>query len=83
MSRAAFLAPLVARDIVTPFRFETQITMAARQNDLELGGYEFEFTSEVPDDCECPVCQLTIKDPIQILGCGHRLCKICSESLLR
>lgn len=57
--------------------------MAAGQNVPELGGYEFEFTSEVPDDFQCPVCRLTIKDPIQILGCGHRLCKICSESLLR
>ena len=57
--------------------------MAAGQNVPELGGYDFEFTSEVPDDFDCPVCQLTMKDPIQIVGCGHRLCKICSESLLR
>ncbi|PFX13104.1 TNF receptor-associated factor 6 [Stylophora pistillata] len=57
--------------------------MAAGQNVPKLGGYDFEFTSEVPNDFECPVCQLTIKDPIQIIGCGHRLCKICSESLLR
>ena len=64
-------------------RSETQITMAAGQNIPELGGYDFEFTSVVPDDFECPVCQLTMKDPIQIGGCGHRLCKICLESLLR
>nr|XP_058965254.1 TNF receptor-associated factor 5-like [Pocillopora verrucosa] len=57
--------------------------MAAEQNIPELGGYDFEFTSAVPDDFECPVCQLTMKDPIQIGGCGHRLCNICLESLLR
>ncbi|CAH3159942.1 unnamed protein product [Pocillopora meandrina] len=64
-------------------RSETQITMAAGQNIPELGGYDFEFTSVVPDDFECPVCQLTMKDPIQIGGCGHRICNICLESLLR
>ena len=64
-------------------RSETQITMAAGQNIPELGGYDFEFTSVGPDDFECPVCQLTMKDPIQIGGCGHRFCNICMESLLR
>ncbi|XP_066025814.1 TNF receptor-associated factor 4-like [Pocillopora verrucosa] len=57
--------------------------MAAGHNIPELGGYDFEFTRVVPDDFECPVCQLTMKDPIQIGGCGHRLCNICLESLLR
>ena len=64
-------------------RSETQITMAAGQNIPELGGYDFEFTSVVPDDFECSVCQLTMKDPIQIGGCGHRFCNICIKSLLR
>ena len=57
--------------------------MAAEQNIPEPGGYDFEFTSAVADDFECPVCQLTMKDPIQIAGCGHRLCKTCLERLLR
>ena len=38
--------------------------MAAGKNIPELGGYDFEFTSVVPNDLECPVCQLTLKDPI-------------------
>ena len=57
--------------------------MAADQKIPELGGYDFEFTSVVPDDFECPVCQLTMRDPIQIGGCGHRLCNTCLGSLLR
>ena len=57
--------------------------MAASQNILELGGYDFEFTSVVPDDFKCPVCRLTVKDPMQIGGCGHRLCNIWLGSLLR
>ncbi|PFX19419.1 hypothetical protein AWC38_SpisGene16195 [Stylophora pistillata] len=50
--------------------------MAAGQNVPELGGYDFEFTSKVPEELESPVCQLTMKDPIQIEGCGHRFCSL-------
>ena len=57
--------------------------MAAERNIPELGGYDFEFISVVLKYFECPVCQLTMKDPIQIGGCGHRLCNICLESLFR
>ena len=57
--------------------------MAAGGNGLELGGYDYEFTSKVPEDWGCLVCHLTLKDPVQIVGCGHRLCGICIESLLR
>jgi len=59
------------------------IKMAAGGNVPELGGYDYEFTSKVPEDWECPVCCLTLKDPVQIVGCGHRFCNICMESLLR
>ncbi|XP_078350825.1 uncharacterized protein LOC144635612 [Oculina patagonica] len=59
------------------------IKMAAGGNVPELGGYDYDFTSRIPEDLECLVCQLTMKDPVQIVGCGHRLCNICMESLLR
>lgn len=59
------------------------IKMATGRNIPELGGYDYEFTSKVAEDWECPVCRITLKDPVQIVGCGHRLCKICMESLLR
>ena len=49
----------------------------------ELGGYDYEFTSTVPEDWQCLVCRLTLKDPVQIVGCGHRLCNICMKSLMR
>lgn len=65
------------------FRFEARSMMAAGQNVPELGGYDFEFTIKVPAELECPVCQLTMKNPIQIEGCGHRFCKICSQGFLR
>ena len=59
------------------------IKMAEGGNEPELGGYDYEFTSRVPEDWECLVCHLAMKDPVQIVGCGHRLCNICMESLLR
>ena len=49
----------------------------------QLGGYEYEFVSEIPDDWECLVCQLPLKDPVQIEKCGHRLCEICVGTILR
>ena len=62
---------------------DSEINMAASQNVPELGGYDYEFTVKVPDNCDCLVCHLPMKDPVQIVGCGHRLCNICMESLLR
>lgn len=49
----------------------------------ELGGYDYDFVGEIPDDWECLVCQLPLKDPIQIEKCGHRLCEICVGTILR
>ncbi|CAH3044933.1 unnamed protein product [Pocillopora meandrina] len=55
--------------------------MAAGQNVPQLGGYEYKFTSKVPEDYECLVCHLPMKDPVQIVQCGHKLCSSCKESL--
>ena len=69
-----------------PFSSENESTVSemATGGDLpELGGYDYEFTSKVPEDWKCPICRLTLKDPVQIVGCGHRLCSICKESLMR
>ena len=57
--------------------------MAAGQNGPQVGGYDYEFISKVSNDLECSVCRLTMKDPKQIEGCGHRLCKVCLEELMR
>ncbi|XP_022787414.1 TNF receptor-associated factor 6-like [Stylophora pistillata] len=57
--------------------------MTETNNAPKLGGYDYEFTSDVPEDFECPVCHLPMKDPVQIVQCGHRFCSICMESLFR
>ena len=53
--------------------------MATGGNVPELGGYDYEFASSVPEYWECLVCHLTMKDPVQIVGCGHRLCSMGAE----
>ena len=63
---------------------ESNFVMATAGNNVpELGGYDYEFVSKVPEVWECLVCHLALKDPVQIVGCGHRLCNICMESLWR
>ena len=45
------------------------------------GGYECDFVSEVPEDFLCVICQLALKNPVQMADCGHRLCKTCFNQL--
>ena len=45
------------------------------------GGYKCDFVSEVPEDFLCVVCQLALKNPVQMADCGHRLCKTCFNQL--
>ena len=65
------------------FSADNETTMASSTNALKLGGYDYKFTGKVPDNFKCLVCLLPMKDPVQIVGCGHRLCSICLESLFR
>lgn len=37
----------------------------------------FDFTSEVPPDYKCPLCHNLLRDPIQLISCGHRFCNSC------
>lgn len=45
------------------------------------GGYDLDFVDEVPEEFTCCVCHLTLKEPVQIEDCGHRLCKTCFSEL--
>ena len=45
------------------------------------GGLDLKFLSTYADEFECPVCQLTLRDPVQIVGCGHRLCNSCLKKM--
>ena len=44
-------------------------------------GYDMEFVDELPDYFTCAICCLALKNPIQVVACGHRFCNVCFESL--
>ena len=47
----------------------------------EHHGYDAVFVNEVTDHLKCVVCQMVLKDPVQIMGCGHRFCQKCFERI--
>ncbi|CAB4008195.1 TNF receptor-associated factor 4-like [Paramuricea clavata] len=55
----------------------------ANRTEREIGGYEAEFVSTLPNEYECPICQLAYRDPVQLEECGHRLCYSCLQELRR
>ena len=42
-----------------------------------IGGYDVEFTEDLPADHICSICFLALRDPIQLEECGHRFCESC------
>ena len=45
----------------------------------EQYGFDGTFILDVPDYLKCTVCQLVLREPIQIMDCGHRFCQPCFE----
>jgi len=44
-----------------------------------IGGYDYKFMTEVPEDLVCSLCHYPFKNPLQIEACGHKFCKECYE----
>ena len=45
-------------------------------------GYDDEiFISQPPEYLKCIVCVLVLRDPVQILSCGHKFCAACFKRL--
>lgn len=44
-------------------------------------GYDFDFVDDVSDELICVVCHLVLKEPVQLVQCGHRLCKSCFNQM--
>ena len=42
-----------------------------------LGGYDFKFVEEVPEEFLCPICLLVLKEPHLSGCCGHHFCQTC------
>ena len=49
--------------------------------DRGVGGYDYEFSSPLPLEYECPICHLAFRDPVQLEECGHRFCQSCLTEL--
>ena len=45
------------------------------------GGYDLDFVDEVLEEFSCCVCHLTLKKPVEIENCGHRLCELCFSQM--
>lgn len=45
------------------------------------GGYDLDFADEVLEEFSCCVCHLTLKEPVEIENCGHRLCELCFSQM--
>ena len=44
------------------------------------GGYDDDmFVSEPPDFLKCVLCTCVLRDPVQVLACGHKFCRVCFE----
>jgi len=47
----------------------------------QYGYDESLFISDAPDYFHCVICTLVLRDPVQILSCGHKMCAICFEKI--
>lgn len=47
----------------------------------EQYGYHADFVQDVPDSLKCVVCHLVMRQPVQIMACGHRLCMSCFQRI--
>jgi len=46
-----------------------------------IGGYDFEFIEDLPEDLTCILCHYALKNPVQIEDCGHTFCKLCFHEM--
>ena len=50
-------------------------------NDSFSGGYDFDFIEEPPEDLNCSVCLLVLRDPHLTSCCGNHFCESCAEKI--
>ena len=43
----------------------------------DCSGYDFDFVDELQEDQVCPICKRAMRDPVQIVECGHQCCEYC------
>ena len=50
-------------------------------NDSFSGGYDFDFIEEPPEELNCSVCLLVLRDPHLTSCCGNHFCESCAEKI--
>jgi len=46
-----------------------------------VGGYNYDFVTDLSEDLTCTLCHFAFKNPVQIEECGHIYCKVCYQQL--
>jgi len=44
-------------------------------------GYDATFVEEVREEWKCTICHLVLRDPVQIVACGHCFCSPCYQRM--
>ena len=39
------------------------------------------FIAEVPDYLNCIICTKILRNPVQIIACGHKFCEVCFQGV--
>ena len=47
------------------------------EDNSEQYGIDANFTTDVPDYVKCVACLLVLRNPLQFLECGHKICTLC------
>ena len=50
---------------------------------MAAGGYEYDFSSKLPDRIVCKICHCPSRDPYLSVCCGHVFCKTCIDQVKR
>merc|ERR1712168_154196 len=49
--------------------------------DEQEHGYDVCFVGEVADELRCVICHLVLREPVQVMTCGHRFCAPCFQRM--
>merc|ERR1712136_260945 len=59
----------------------TYIPRPTAMMDSSEYGYDATFIEEIREEYKCVVCHLVLRNPLQIMSCGHRFCARCFDRI--
>ena len=48
-----------------------------------MPGYAYQFISHLKRELYCGLCELPMRDPVQLSTCNHRFCDLCLHEYLK